>query len=247
MLGFLRPTSGYGELMGYEIWRKSVEVRRRVGYLPGDPALYPNMNGWELLNLSLRVRGLKEGPLADRLVDMLNAPMDREVRKCSKGMRQKVALVVTLAHDPDILILDEPTSGLDPLGQRALLEFLADRAAAGRTVILSSHVLSEVEQICHRVAILRDGRLATVDSVEHLRDQKYREVRIAFAGVPPSLEGVGEVEIVSQHEGRMTLRVRGDVNDLLRALAAADLTDVSIAEPTLEEVFLDYYRGEVMK
>jgi ABC-2 type transport system ATP-binding protein len=230
-------------VLGKDIWRQSVEVRHHVGYLPGDPALYPNMDGQALLSLSLRVRGLENSPLAKRLIKMLNAPMDREVRKCSRGMRQKVALVVTLAHDPEVLVLDEPTSGLDPMGQRALLEFLAERAAAGRTVILSSHILSEVEQVCDRVAILRDGRLVTLDSVENLRDQKYREVTIAFTGDPPSLESAGDVEVVWHHGNRMTLRVRGDVNALMNALAAADLTDVSIAEPTLEEVFLEYYRG----
>jgi ABC-2 type transport system ATP-binding protein len=242
LLGFLRPTSGTAEVLGVDAVNRSVEVRRHVGYLPGDPALYGGHTGWDLLRLASAARGLHEAPLARQIVEALGAPMERDVKKCSRGMRQKIALVLALAHDPDLIILDEPTAGLDPLGQRALLELIDDRAKSGRTVILSSHILSEVEQICDRVAILRDGRLAALSTVEELRAQKYREVTLAFVGEPPALQGLGDVEVVWRHENRMTLRVRAEPGTLLRALAALDLTDVTITEPTLEEVFLDYYR-----
>jgi ABC-2 type transport system ATP-binding protein len=244
ILGFLRPTAGSAKVLGFDVVSQSLEVRRLLGYLPGDPALYGNRNGRELLALALRARAIDHAPQAERLVNALKAPMDRDVKKLSRGMRQKVALVLALAHDPDVAILDEPTTGLDPLGQRALLEYLNERAEAGRTVILSSHILSDVEQVCDRVAILREGFLTTVQSVEALREQKYREVTIAFDGDAPSLDGVGEVEIVWRHESRMTARVRGDAHALLQALAAApNIADISITEPSLEEVFLDYYKN----
>jgi ABC-2 type transport system ATP-binding protein len=242
LLGFLRPTAGRAEVLGFDAATQSEEVRRRVGYLPGDPALYGSMTGRELLTFAMRARGMAGSLMADHLVDILGAPMDREVRKCSRGMRQKIALVVTLFHDPDALILDEPTAGLDPLGQRALLQYLNGRADAGRTVILSSHVLSEVEQICDRIAILRDGRFIIEDTIENIRAKKYREVTIAFSGDTPSMTGAGDVEVVWQHENRMTLRVRGEAGALLRTLAQLDVTDISISEPSLEDVFLDYYR-----
>ena len=243
LMGFLRPSAGMADVAGMNVTLHSVEVRKVTGYLPGDPAFYSGRTGWDLLHLSLRARGLSEGILTERVVKALGAPMDRDVKKCSRGMRQKIALVVALAHDPQVLILDEPTGGLDPLGQRALLEIIDERARAGRTVLLSSHILSEVEQVCHRVAILSEGRLSTLSTVEALRSQKYKEVTVAFDGPAPDLTGVGEVEVIWEHEGRMTFRVRGDSRQLLRALAASNVTDVSITEPSLEEVFLDYYRS----
>ncbi len=242
LMGLLRPTSGSAEIMGFDTLRESVEVRRRVGYLPGDPALYGNRNGKELLRLAMRTRGLDRAPLAERLIEMLNAPMERDIRKCSRGMRQKVALVLALGHDPDVMVLDEPTTGLDPLGQRAMLSFLRERAEAGRTVLLSSHMLSEVEQVCGRVAILREGKLRRLDTVEALREEKFRQVTVDFDGEAPSFEGLGDYEVISQEARRMVVRVRGDAKALLVALAAAQVTDVSIVEPSLEEVFLDYYR-----
>ncbi|HEY5638696.1 MAG TPA: ABC transporter ATP-binding protein, partial [Dehalococcoidia bacterium] len=160
----------------------------------------------------------------------------------SRGMREKVALVLALSHDPDVIVLDEPTAGLDPLGQRAILSFLKERAEAGRTVLLSSHILSEVEQVCGRVAILREGRLTRLDTVEALREEKFRQVTVEFDGEAPSFEGVGDYEVIWQEPQRMVVRVRGDARALLSALSAAHVTDVSITEPTLEEVFLDYYR-----
>ena len=242
LMGLLRPTSGSAEVMGFDTMRESVEVRRRVGYLPGDPALYGNRNGNELLKLAMRTREIDRAPLAEQLIETLNAPMERDIRKCSRGMRQKVALVLALGHDPEVMVLDEPTTGLDPLGQRAMLSFLRERAAAGRTILLSSHMLSEVEQVCERVAILREGRLKRLDTVEALREEKFREVTVDFDGDAPSFEGVGDYEVISQEARRMVVRVRGDAQALLSALAAAQITDVSITEPSLEEVFLDFYR-----
>ncbi len=243
LMGFLRPNSGNAQLLGFDSATQSVEIRRRVGYLPGDPALYPSLTGSELLHLAMRARALSQSVFAEDLVQSLDATMDREMRKCSRGMRQKVALVASLFHDPDVLILDEPTSGLDPLAQRALLTHLNKRAEDGRTVVLSSHVLSEVEQIADRVAILRDGHLITEDTIENIREKKYREVTIAFHGPAPSLDDAGEVEVVWQHENRITFRVRGDARTLIQTLARADITDVSITEPSLEELFIDFYRG----
>jgi ABC-2 type transport system ATP-binding protein len=242
LMGFLHPTSGRASILGRDVMRESVVVRKSVGYLPGDAALYGNRTGSELMALSLRARGVSSDARGLEVAERLRAPMDRIVKKCSRGMRQKVALVLTLAHDPQVLILDEPTSGLDPLAQRELLRLLDEEAKTGKTVLLSSHVLSEAEQVCDRVAILRDGRLIVEDSVENLRGRKYKEVTVTYAGDPPNLEGIGEVEVIWQHQNRMTFRVRGDVSALLRRLSESAIEDVIISEPSLEEVFLDFYR-----
>jgi ABC-2 type transport system ATP-binding protein len=243
LMGFLYPTSGRASILGRDVVRESVFVRKSVGYLPGDAALYGNRTGKELMALSLRARGVHGDDRGIEVAERLRAPMDRMIKRCSRGMRQKVALVLTLAHDPQVLILDEPTSGLDPLAQRELLRLLDEEARAGKTVLFSSHVLSEAEQVCDRVAILREGRLIVEDSVENLRGRKYKEVTVTYAGDPPNLEGIGEVEIIWQHQHRITFRVRGDVSVLLRRLSESRIEDVIISEPSLEEVFLDFYRG----
>jgi ABC-2 type transport system ATP-binding protein len=242
LMGFLHPTSGRASILGYDVSRESLAVRRAVGYLPGDAALYGNRTGRELMELSLRVRGISSEARGLDVAERLYAPMDRLIKKCSRGMRQKVALVLTLAHAPQVLILDEPTSGLDPLAQRELLKLLDEEAKSGRTVLFSSHVLSEAEQVCDRVAILREGQLIVEDSVENLRGRKYKEVTVTYAGDPPSLEGIGEVEVIWQHQNRITFRVRGDVTVVMRRLSESAIEDVIISEPSLEEVFLDFYR-----
>ncbi len=242
LMGFLRPTAGRASVLGLDVQRESVEIRRRAGYLPGDVVLYGERTGEELLAFALRVRGLKEAPRAAEVTAALEATMDRPMKKCSRGMRQRVALVLLLAPDPELLILDEPTSGLDPLAQRVVLELLRRERQRGKTVFFSSHVLSEAEEICDRVAILREGRLVALDQVENLRGRKYKEVTVAYAGEPPNLEGLEDVEVLWRQDGRMAFRVRGDVRLLLARLADRVLEDVTIAEPSLEEVFLDYYR-----
>jgi ABC-2 type transport system ATP-binding protein len=241
LLGFLRPTTGSASVLGRDVVRDSVEVRRRVSYLPGDVALYGDRTGDEMLALATRIRGSAASRAAE-IAAALDAPMDRQLKKCSRGMRQKVALVITLAFDSELLILDEPTSGLDPLAQRTVLDLLRDEARRGKTVFFSSHILSEAEQICDRVAILREGRLVVLDRVERLRAQKYKEVTLVHAGPPPNLEGLDDVEVVWRQNGRLTFRVRGDLTVLLARLAECAVQDVSIAEPSLEEVFLDFYR-----
>ena len=242
LMGFLRPSRGGATIFGLDVVRDSQQIKRRVGYLPGEVALYGGSTGRELLSFVMQIRGLREAPRALEVASLLDVEMDRPNKKCSRGMRQKIALVLTLAHDPDLLILDEPTSGLDPLAQRALLGLLDRLAGEGKTVFFSSHILSEAEQICDRVAILRRGQLVALSPVEDLRERKYKEVTIAFQGPPPRLVGLEDAEVIWQHEGRMTFRVRGDANALLAFLRNCDLSDVSIAEPSLEDVFLDYYK-----
>jgi len=230
-------------VLGFDSRRASVEIRRRVGYLPGDVALYMDRTGDELLDLSLRVRGLDDHKMAGRVVEAIGARMDRTVKKLSRGMRQKVAIVLALAHDPELLIMDEPTAGLDPLAQRSLLQVLREEAARGKTVFFSSHVLSEAEELCDRVAILRNGRLAELDTIEGLRARKYKQVTLAYSGEPPKLDGIPDLEMLWQRDHRLAFRARVAAKELLARLVECDVEDVTIAEPSLEDVFLDYYRG----
>lgn len=244
LLGFLNPTSGSAAVLGFDSRRESVEIRRRVGYLPGDVSLYGDRTGEELLELSLRVRGVDDRGMAERAVEAVGATMDRTVKKLSRGMRQKVAIVLAMAHDPELLIMDEPTSGLDPLAQRSLLELLREEASRGKTIFFSSHVLSEAEELCDRVAILMNGRLAELDTVDGLRSRKYKHVTLAYTGEAPKLDGIPGLEMLWQRDHRLAFRARIEAKELLARLVECDIKDVTIAEPSLEDVFLDYYRGK---
>lgn len=243
LLGFLNPTAGSAAVLGLDSRRESVAIRKRVGYLPGDVSLYNDRTGDELLDLSLKVHGVSDRGMATRVVEAIGARMDRVVKKLSRGLRQKVAIVLAMAHDPELLIMDEPTSGLDPLAQRSLLELLRQESARGKTVFFSSHVLSEAEELCDRVAILRDGRLAEFDTIEGLRSRKYKQVTLAYSGEAPELAGIPDLEMLWQRDHRLAFRARIPAKELLARLAEFDVEDVTIAEPSLEDVFLDYYRG----
>lgn len=243
LLGFLKPTAGSARVLGLDSQTESVAIRRRIGYLPGDVSLYNDRTGDELLDFSLRVHGFEDRSLASRIIDALSVRMDRTIKKCSRGMRQKVAIVLAMAHDPELLIMDEPTSGLDPLVQRTLLDVLREEAKRGKTIFFSSHVLSEAEEMCDRVAILMNGRLAELDTIEGLRSQKYKQVTLAYSGEEPNLEGLPEFQVLWRRDHRMAFRARFEPNDLIARLARVTVEDLTISEPSLEDVFLDYYRS----
>src|SRR5690348_9956363 len=196
LLGYLHPTSGSATVFGRDIVRDSVEIRRRVGYLPGGIALYDSLTGERLLDYLGALTGrppTRRPELLDRL-ELSPRTLRRPVRDYSRGMRQKIGIIQALQHDPELAILDEPTEGLDPLMQRAFYEILEGLRAAGRTIFFSSHILSEVERVCDRVAIVRRGRLVALEDVGRLLERRKRNVEIRLAdGDLPRLEGVAGV------------------------------------------------------
>src|SRR5687768_2957440 len=192
LLGFLHPSAGSASVYGHDVVTDSVEIRRRVGYLPGGIALYDTLTGERLLDYLGGLTGrppVRRAELCDRL-ELSAATLRRPVRDYSRGMRQKVGIVQALQHDPELAILDEPTEGLDPLMQRAFYAILDDLRADGRTIFFSSHVLSEVERVCDRVAIVRRGRLVALEEVAKLLDRRKRNVEMRLSGPPPRLEAV---------------------------------------------------------
>jgi ABC-2 type transport system ATP-binding protein len=243
LLGFLHPTGGKASVFGLDIVRDSVAIRRRLGYLPGGIALYDSMSGVRLLDYLAELTGLppvRRTELCDRL-ELSTRTLRRPVRDYSRGMRQKIGIVQALQHDPPLAILDEPTEGLDPLMQRAFYGILDDLKAAGRTIFFSSHVLSEVERVCDRVAIIRRGRLVALEEVAKLLDRRKRNVEMRLSGPPPALEGVPGVSGLKVADGRVTLQLEGDVGPFLRAIAGAPISDLTIEPAHLEEAFLEYY------
>src|SRR5436305_4966461 len=215
LLGYLHPTSGTGSVLGRDIVTDSVEIRRRVGYLPGGIALHDTLTGERLLDDLGALTGrpvTRRQDLLDRL-ELSRQTLRRPVRDYSRGMRQKIGIIQALQHDPELAILDEPTEGLDPLMQRAFYGILDDLRAAGRTIFFSSHVLSEVERVCDRVAIVRRGRLVALEDVARLLERRKRNVEIRPADdVVPVLDGVAGVTGVARGpDGRLTCQLEGDV------------------------------------
>jgi ABC-2 type transport system ATP-binding protein len=247
LLDHLRPTSGRASVFGIETTADPVAIHRRVGYLPGEFTLYDKLTGGQTIEYFANLRGGVDGAYQASLVERLDLDTSRKFKEYSKGNKQKVGLVAALQHRPDLLMLDEPTSGLDPLVQQTFYEVIREAKAEGRTIFLSSHILSEVEKTCDRVAIIRDGRLVKVDRVEALRDLAHHQVELRFAGEAPvavfaSLPGVSDV---SSEDHLIRMRVSGSITPIVRAAAEYELLDFVSREPSLEETFLAQYgRGD---
>ena len=247
LLDFQRPTSGEALVLGLDSRRDSVAIRRRVGYLPGELTLFDRMTGAHLVAWCSRARGGHDVELTAALVDRFAITLDRPVRDLSKGNRQKVGLLLAFMHRPELVILDEPTSGLDPLVQVEFEQLLRETASEGRTVLLSSHSLDEVQRVADRVAIIRDGRLVVTDEVEHLRASAPRLLSLTFGRpVDPlpfrALEGVTGIEVDGTTIG---LHLQGPVAPVLRTALEHDLIDLVARHADLDELFLSYYRDGV--
>ncbi|HEY8870287.1 MAG TPA: ABC transporter ATP-binding protein [Candidatus Limnocylindrales bacterium] len=243
LLGFIHPTAGRASVYGLDCLRDSVKIRRRVGYLPGGIALYDGLSGQRQLDYLGELTGrppVRRDDLLDRL-ELSSRTLHRPVRDYSRGMRQKIGIIQALQHDPELAILDEPTEGLDPLMQRAFYAILDDLKREGRTIFFSSHVLSEVERVCDRVAIIRQGRIVALQRVADLLANRKRNVEMRLAGPIPNLQGVPGVSDVAVKDGRLTCQLQGDVGPFLAAIAGAAITDLTIEPAHLEEAFLEYY------
>jgi ABC-2 type transport system ATP-binding protein len=248
LLGHLHPTAGSATVFGLDIVKASVAIRGRVGYLPGGIALDDNLTGVRHLDDLAALSGrapVQRQALCDAL-ELTDRVLRRPIRDYSRGMRQKIGIVQALQHDPELAILDEPSEGLDPLMQRAFYTILDDLRASGRTVFFSSHVLSEVERVCDRVAIVRAGRLIEVDDVGALLERQRRRVsmRLGDDATPPALDGVAGVSDVVVTDGRLECWLEGDPRAFLAAIADAEILDLTIEATRLEDAFLELYEGE---
>jgi ABC-2 type transport system ATP-binding protein len=243
LLDHIRPTSGRATIFGIETTVDPVGIHRRIGYLPGEFALYDKLTGGQTIEYFANLRGGVDATYQKQLLQRLDLDPSRKFKEYSKGNKQKVGLVVALQHRPDLLMLDEPTSGLDPLVQQTFYELIREAKTEGRTIFLSSHILSEVEKTCDRVAIIRDGRLVKVDRTEALRDLAHHEVELRFAGDPPMgafavLPGVSDV---TADGNVLKMRVSGSITPVVREAANHELLDFVSREPSLEETFLAQY------
>jgi ABC-2 type transport system ATP-binding protein len=246
LMGFIKPTRGSSRMFGCDTWSDGVRARRHVGYLVQSDALFPELTGADQLAFAATLSG-SDAPLRARLLDLLElsqAALDRKLKTYSKGMRQKLALIAAAQHDPDLLILDEPTDGLDPLIQRAFESHLLDRHAAGRTIFMSSHDLGEVDRLCQRVAIVREGKLVQEESIDGLRAQHRRRAEVVFAHPLGETIAIPGAEVLERDGRSLSLLVDLDPNDLLAFLAQWQVDSVTIAPPSLNDIFAGYYETE---
>jgi ABC-2 type transport system ATP-binding protein len=248
LMGLLRADAGTAHIAGLDVWRQSVEIKKLTGYLPGELSLDPSMTGGQILEYFAHLRGGVDQAYLKQLINRLDLDPTRKFRQYSSGNKRKIGLIQAFMHRPRLLILDEPTNGLDPLNQQEFERMVKEVRDDGRTVFLSSHILSEVEQTCTRVGIIREGRLVRVGGVTELKDIKRYEVTITFAQPVAAeafktLAGVEQVETLA--DGRtLRLVVSGTLDAVVKAAAQHAVIAMTSHEPSLEDIFLRYYEGD---
>lgn len=250
LMGLMRFDGGSATLLGLDPWRDRVRLHARLGYLPSGSGVYARMTGLQMLDYvaSLATGAGTKSPMRAQVLDALRlsaSDLERPVHDYSKGMRQKLAIVQAMQHDPELLLMDEPSEGLDPLVQHSIYAYMTERALQGRTILFSSHTLSEVEALCDRVAIIRDGTLVIAATLDELRATRPRVVRIAtgdpegFAHFPTSFERQDD-----DHAARAVFHVRATPDEIVGALAQVHLDDLIIEEPSLDHIFRSYYASD---
>lgn len=245
LLGFISPTGGSATVLGRDVTDESdlIEAKRRIGYLPSDPGFDEGVTGRRLIRYHADLKGDER---SDELLELFDAPVERKIGEYSTGNEQKLAIVLTFMHDPDLVVMDEPTSGLDPLMQERLYDFIEDEKERGTTFFFSSHILSEVRKVCDRVGIIRDGHLVALEGVEELLDRSGKRVEVSVErSLDPAdfaIEGVHDLEV---GDGDASFVFTGEYDDLLDHLGAYHVLDLDIEEAPLEDVFMRFYDGEV--
>lgn len=243
LLDFIRPTRGSATVFDLDIRQSSVEIHRRVGYLNGELALFNDMTGEELLKYLGNLRGGLDWKYVKELAARFECDLPRRIQGLSMGNKQKLGLLQAFMHKPELLILDEPTNGLDPLMQHQFYDLLSQTKKEGRTVFLSSHILPEVEKVCDRVGIIRQGRLVTVETIEALKSHSVRQLEIHFAGnvAKGKFSNISGIRDIVVQDNVLTCTVIGSLDALVKAAAQFEVVNIVSREPTLEEIFLTYY------
>ena len=245
LMDVLRPTKGKATIFGMDCQKEGVAIRKRIGYLPGELSLYPNMKGRQFLHMLASLQANKvDQRYRQQLYERLNLDPTRKMKQYSRGNKQKIGIVAAFMGQPDLLILDEPTGGLDPLIQQVVMELVREAKADGRTVFFSSHILPEVQEVCDRVGIIRDGRLVKTERVETLTHQQFKRLHLTLRQLPPAdafkLDGVWE----TGREGQtVMLEVQQGLNQVMETAVSYGIIDIETPPVTLEEIFLAYYDG----
>jgi ABC-type multidrug transport system ATPase subunit len=248
LMALISADSGSARITGLDCWKDSVAIKRLVGYVPGEPSLDGNLTGGQILEYFANLRGGVDRVYLKKLLDRFDVDTSRKFRQYSTGNKRKVVLIQAFMHKPQVLVLDEPTSGLDPLNQQEFDAMVKEARDEGRTVFLSSHVLSEVEKTCTRVGIIREGRLVKVGGVAELKDIKHYEVTISFAQPVPAdvfktVDGVTGVEQLNNGHA-VRVAIQGPADAVIKTAARYPVVSLTSYEPSLEDIFLRYYEAD---
>ena len=244
LLNLLFPTSGEARIMGLDVVRDSKEIKLKTGYVPSDANAYPNMEAGEFLAYCGRFFGRSGNERRiDELTELFEVDRKRKIADLSMGNRKKISIIQSLLHEPELLIVDEPTMGLDPLMQARFFELLRSENSRGMTIFFSSHTLSDVQMLCKRVAIIREGRIIKVEEIETLRKRQLKKIFVEFGSAEESsLAGLPGIESTPTVTGRnVRFLYSGEINQLLSVLSSRNIADMTVEEPSLEEIFMHYY------
>lgn len=240
IMDFIRPTEGEINVFGLDSYSDSVVIKNKVGYLPGNVRLYEKWTGWEHIRFVESIHGRSK--IVDELIEKLDFDPKKKFKNLSSGNKQKLGLILAVMNEPDLLIMDEPTVGLDPLLQNKIYEILGDLKKNGTTVLISSHNLPEVEKICDRVGIIKNGKMVAVEAVKELGQMKLNKIEVRFKGKFKKSEFEGDgVDSIDEIEGGLLLSVSGDINPVLKKIASHEVLDLEIGHADLEDVFLKFY------
>ncbi len=243
LLGLHRPSAGRAQVFGHDAWRDPVAAHRHVAYVAGEPFLWPGLTSAETFEFLAQLHGGVDVAYRELLVQRFQLDPHKKIRALSKGNRQKVQLIAALASRAELLLLDEPTSGLDPLMEVAFRDCVKEAKERGQTIFLSSHILSEVEALCDRVGILREGKLVDEGTLQELRHLAAQTVEVTFAGQAPTLPPLPGVQVQSAGPNALRFEVSGSVGPLIAALAEHPVATLTSREPSLEEIFIHHYDG----
>jgi len=245
LLGLILPSSGSGKIFGLDIVKDTKEIKKQIGFMPSEVHYYEKMDVHELLRYSGSFYGTDCEARIVELADMFDLDLGRKIIDLSRGNQKKVAILQSLIHQPPLLILDEPTNGLDPLMQARFFEVLKEEKSKGTTIFFSSHTLSEVQKMCRRVGIIKEGKIVAVEDIENLRKKQLRKIQVEFSR-PAKLNEIDCAGIINPYADGNSIffLFSGTMNDFLQALDGKDIQDLIIEEPTLEEIFMHYYSEE---
>lgn len=244
LLGILKATSGEVKIFGKDAWKNAVEIHKRIAYVPGDVNLWPNLTGGEVIDLFVKLRGSNHKSRREELIKKFDLDPTKKCRTYSKGNRQKVALIAAFSSDADLYILDEPTSGLDPLMERVFQECVLDAKKEGKSVLLSSHILSEVERLCDKVAIIREGQIIETGTLTELQHLTRMILHVETKEPMPSLKELKGAHDIEEQGRNYTLHVDGgELDDVMKYISQYGIVKLESAPPTLEDLFMRHYEG----
>lgn len=241
LLGLIKPTKGEIKLFGKDISKDKVEILKRVGYMPSEAMFYPNMKVEEIIKFASNMHKLDTSKETDILCERLQVDRNKKISDLSLGNRKKISIICAMQHRPDLYIFDEPTSGLDPLMQKEFFNLILERNKEGATIFLSSHVLSEIQEYCKNVAIIKEGRLILEDTVEELSKSNVRKVKVKGINEINSVYRISNMEV---SEDGINFIYKGEIDKLLNVLSKKSIKDLIIEEPSLEDIFMHFYSKE---